>query len=115
MKTPLLRHCTLAALAIAFCVATAPQAQARPNYKKAFDKTYEVNTKTSCNTCHGKSKKNLSEYGIAIKEALGEKNVKDQDKIVEALHAVEDKGDVDGKTYGEIIKSGELPPGYVPE
>ena len=88
-------------------------ADARPNYKKALEQTYELNDKVSCGGCHGnggKNKKVVSEYGEAMKEALGAKNVKDMDEIVAALKAIESKGDVDGKTYGEVLATGELPP-----
>ena len=101
--------------AAALMILTAPTAEARPAYKKAFDATYEVNEKVSCNTCHGKSKKMLSTYGLDLKDVMGEKNIKDQDQIVEALKAVESKGDVEGKTYGELLSAGEVPPPYVAE
>ena len=89
------------------------EAAARPSYKKAFEKTYEVNEKVTCNACHGKSKKMRNDYADAMMSHLDGKNVKDEDKIIEALKATEADGDVDGKTYGEILKAGELPPPYV--
>ena len=69
----------------------------------------------TCNACHGKSKKKRNEYADAMMKHLDGKNVKDNDKIVEALKATEPEGDVDGKTYGDILKAGELPPPYVEE
>ncbi len=69
---------------------SANQAEARPNYfKKAFLETYPKHDeakKTKCNTCHyGKKKKNLNDYGMAVKTALGAKKVKDNDKVKDAL------------------------------
>ena len=110
-----LQNGLLAVAAAALMMLAAPSAEARPAYKKAFEKTYEVNEKVSCNTCHGKSKKMLSEYGHAMKEELGEKNVKDEEQVVAAMKATEAKGDVDGKTYGELLAEGEVPPPYVAE
>ena len=103
----------LLALAALFTVGGPSDAEARPSYKKAFEKTYEINEKVTCNACHGKSKKMRNDYADAMMAHLDGKNVKDEDKIIEALKATEADGDVDGKTYGEILKAGELPPPYV--
>ena len=107
---------TLALVAALAMVLSAPQqAEARAQYKKAFEKTYEVNEKVTCNACHGKSKKNRNEYANAMMEHLDGKNVKDEEKVIAALKATEAEGDVDGKTYGEVLAAGELPPPYVEE
>lgn len=69
---------------------------ARPNYKKAFDSCYaEIakKNKTTCNVCHLSStddKKRRNHYGEALAKELGEKMVKDEKKIVEALQAIEE-------------------------
>lgn len=73
-----------------------PRGEARPNYKKAFDTCYaEIAKKrgTTCNVCHSvgtDDKKRRNHYGVALAEELGEKNVKDLEKIIEALKAIED-------------------------
>ncbi|MGB4739433.1 MAG: hypothetical protein WBH50_14645 [Fuerstiella sp.] len=56
-----------------------------------------------------KDKKKRNDYGVALTKTLGEKNVKDADKIKEALTKAEAEKNADGKTYGELIKAGELP------
>ena len=69
---------------------------ARPSYKKAFDACYaEIakKNKTTCNVCHlggTDDKKRRNHYGEALAKELGEKNVKDEKKIVEALKAIEE-------------------------
>ena len=93
-------------------------ASARPPYKMEFDKKYmadgsEINKalsgKSNCNICHvGKDRKNRNEYGAAIGKALGEKNVKDNQKIVDALGKAEKEKSGD-KTFGDLIKEGKLP------
>lgn len=109
----------MALVAIAGLMLTAlPQeAAARPQYPKALAKKYEkvkdALGEKKCGACHGeggKNKKVLSDYGKALKEALGAKNVKDEDKINEALEKVAEKEAESGKTYGELLKSGKLPP-----
>ena len=108
-----LAACLLAALCVGV-LSLPSSASARPKYKSAFEKTYgeKVEEKITCNVCHGKSKKMVSEYGKALGEALGEKNVKDEEKITESLKAIEEKGDVEGKNYGELLEEGTLPPPY---
>lgn len=78
-------------LAVMSLIAVAPRSEARPLYKKAFDTVYAdiAKQKTTCAICHhGDSKKNLNHYGQALAEELGEKNVKDMDKILEAIKAI---------------------------
>ncbi len=78
-------------LAGAFVLSTVATADARPQYKKAFDALYSK--KTACALCHPnkESKKERNEYGDALGKALGEKNVKDVDAVNKALKAVEEK------------------------
>lgn len=70
--------------------------EARPNYKKAFDKLYvEIakTNKTTCSVCHlsgADDKKRRNHYGVALAEELGEPRVKDEEKIIAALKAIED-------------------------
>jgi tRNA U54 and U55 pseudouridine synthase Pus10 len=95
-----------------------PEAQARPDYMKAFNATYPA-LKTEaeaakCGICHPEEKKSVrSDYGKALGTALGEKNVKfatDEKKLTDALKKIEsEKSSPEGKTYGEQIKEGKLP------
>ena len=107
--------CAVAA-AVAMVLTSAPkQAEARPQYLKSFTEKYDIAEakELKCGVCHGeggKNKKAVSEYGKALGKALGGKNVKGADDIAAALRDAE-KGDAgDGKTFGDILKSGKLPP-----
>lgn len=88
---------------------------ARPQYPKAIGKHYPASADAlkaaKCGACHGaggKKKKILSDYGKILKEALGEKNVKDADKIMAAIKAAGEKKEGE-KTYDELLKAGKLP------
>lgn len=88
--------------------------QARPQYVKQFIEAYpnvkDAAKKAKCKVCHPKKDKKVrNAYGEALKEALGAKNVKDKDKIKEAIGKTAEKKNSDGKTYGDIIKGGALP------
>ena len=98
----------------------APPAQARPQYggglKKAYPDNKKVNAEKNCGVCHGKGgadKKNVSDYGKALVEALGKKNESDKEKVAAGIKKVGemkvDKDKDDSKTYDEIFKAGELP------
>ena len=83
---------------------------ARPQYVKAVKAKYEDVAKKKCGVCHPeKSKKVRSEFGKVFGKALGGKNVKDSDKVAEALEKAAAEKDGDGKTYGEILGAGEVP------
>ena len=94
-----------------------PSAQARPNYKDTFAAHYpalsESVEKFKCGVCHPptdnvkKTKRN--NYGQALEKALGAKNVSDVETIKAALLKIEAEKTADGKTFGEVIKAGELP------
>ncbi|MCA8998254.1 MAG: hypothetical protein KDA80_14745 [Planctomycetaceae bacterium] len=110
----------LTALAALFAVATlvltaAPQqADARPQYLKAFTEKYDIAEakELKCGVCHGeggKNKKAVSDYGKALAKALGKKNEKDADAIAEALGKIESEKCGDG-TFGDLLKDGKLPP-----
>lgn len=94
--------------------------EARPPYLKEFTGTYEKLKKDAedkkCNVCHyGDSKKNKNDYGKAVGGALGMANVKEAEKIVEALKKAEkEKSSVEGKTFGDLLADGKLP-GKAPE
>jgi hypothetical protein len=104
---------------VAACLLSAPeQAQARPQYVGAVAKKFEAVKagldEKKCGVCHGdggKNKKQVSDFGKAIAKALGEKNVKDEAKLSEALDkvaAMKVKEGADG-TYGDLLKAGKLP------
>lgn len=89
------------------------QASARKEYMDAFIAKYdtiEEAKEKKCLICHGAAKKtDRSDYAQALGKALGGKMIKDKDKISTALGEVEGKEYEDGKTYGELLKSGKLP------
>lgn len=86
--------------------------EARPNYKKAFEKKYPKVKKVDCNVCHaGEDKKERNDYGKAVAEALGDKKVQDTKKIEKALGAAEKAKDSDDKPFGDKLKKGEKPTG----
>lgn len=103
---------TLAAVALVqFGDATA---HARPQYSKAFAAEYpdfQVDKDSRCNVCHvGMDKKKRNDYGAAVGKALGAKNVKDAGAVKTGLEtAAGEKSNVDGKTWGELIKENKLP------
>lgn len=104
---------------IAACILSAPQqAQARPEYQKAFLGKYGENEaikkaveEKKCGVCHGMKKSDRSEYAKALGKALDAKMVKDEKKILEALGKVDEMKIKDGedKTYGALLKDGKLP------
>ncbi len=106
----------MAAIAIVGFFAAAPQqAEARPQYLKGFIGKYDISAakEKKCGTCHGedgKNKKKVSDYGKALGKALGKKNVKGADDIAKALDEAAKADAGDGKTFGDILKSGKLPP-----
>jgi hypothetical protein len=89
-----------------------PTAEARPAYKKSFEKMYKKFKKVDCNVCHvGEDKKERNEYGKALSTALDAVNVKDAKKIEKALSKTEKEKDADGKPYSEKLKKGQKPAG----
>ncbi len=101
-------------------VLTSDSANARPQYKKSWDKLYmtdgsamakALGGKSNCNVCHdGKDKKKRNDYGMALGKLTG-KNLKDADKIEADLKKVagmHSKGD-DSPTFGKLIEEGKLP------
>ena len=102
-------------VAVVAALAITADAQARPDYlNKGFTPTYpalkaEIET-AKCGICHGSDKKVRNDYGKAVGEALGEKMVKDEEKIKAALKKAEaGKSSTEGKTFGDLIKDGKLP------
>lgn len=84
----------------------------------------EVAKEAQCNVCHyGPSKKDRNDYGVALsKTGVTMKNYNalkgDQEKLTIVLKAMFKKAEglksFSGKTFGELIKAGELP-GTAPE
>jgi cytochrome c553 len=122
----------LALLAVAgLMMVTAPEpADARPQYLKAFTAKYdkvkdEIDKRkpltAKCAVCHGKEgkdKKLLSDYGTELKKAvlaLGKNNQRDPEKIDKAFDAAAEVQCEEGKTYGELLESGKLPPPHKDE
>ena len=117
--------CSLAILAIITCASAPRAAHARPKYSMAFIERYEKIEEAKdvkCAICHGPKgedkggdKKKLSDYGKALKEALGKKNVMDAGDIKKGLEKAEEADAGDDKTFGDILKDGKLPPPYKAE
>lgn len=110
-----LRSWMVCGLAVAGAVAfQGASAQARPQYLGAFKTQYAALAaeadKAKCGICHPvMDKKTRNDYGKALTGALGTPNVKDADALKAALTKAEAGKGADGKTFGEIIKSGKLP------
>ena len=113
------RFAIAGACLFAIVVLTGENASARPQYKSAFEKAYPDLAKKhgkagklTCAICHPvKDKKKRNDYGVAMTDDLKKKNQKDADIIKEALSKAEKLKNKDDKTYGELIKAGELPGG----
>jgi hypothetical protein len=97
---------------------TGDSASARPKYQQVLSKNYPEltkkhgkNGKLSCAVCHpSKSKKKRNNYGVAMGKNVGKKNQSDLEKIKEAIvKAEKEKSKTEGKTFGDLIKAGELP------
>lgn len=80
-------------LVIAVLAIAAGRTDARPLYKKAFDEVYSEELKgkpVTCAVCHpGDNKRDLNRYGQALEKELGEKNVRDLERIKAAIRAIE--------------------------
>ena len=125
-----------AILLVAFlAVAIAPKnADAIPAFKKAFDQRVTSVIKDAklvatikaakCNVCHyvdgdKKSKKQKNDFGVAMAKLLKKDNYKstriaaEPDKVKAELDAAFEKlmatKNAKGKTYGELLKAGDLP------
>lgn len=108
-----------AVLAVGASFVVSSTADARPKYPNVFKDVYpdlaEKADTAKCGICHfGEKKTNRNDYGDAMKEALGAKNVMDLDKVKAAIKKIEGETGKQGKTFGDLIKAGELP-GKAPE
>lgn len=83
----------IAAFAAATIAHQPQSADARPRYLTVFRVVYpEKHRVARCAFCHvGKEKTNRTEYGIAVEEALGSRNVRDVEIIKAALKKAEAK------------------------
>ena len=100
-------------------------AEARMPYKDLFIDHYKGNeavvklaSEAKCTICHDPmAKKIRNDYGKAINKTLTKADfdmlkaneVALKTKVVAALQAAEGEKNKDGKSFGEIIKSGKLP------
>jgi len=102
----------------AFLVSASPAFAVKQFYDE-FKEVYVNNgnldasvvAKAKCNLCHeGKSKKDKNAYGELLDKLLDrKKDARNPEKIRQALAAVESEKSPSGKTYGELIKEGNLP------
>jgi hypothetical protein len=104
---------TIAGLVVCCALIPNDSARARPQYLRVFRGLYgkpdAKSEKASCTMCHpsrGKEKKN--HYGAALEKELGERKVKDEKRIAEALRNLEPQKCATGE-WGERLKK-RLPP-----
>lgn len=112
------RFAFVGAAMLGLMVFAGSDASARPKYKGLVDTTYPdlakkhgTDGKLTCAVCHpDKDKKIRNNYGAAVGKSLSKKNETDEAKIKEALTKAEgEKSATEGKTFGDLIKAGELP------
>ncbi|MCP4787856.1 MAG: hypothetical protein GY903_02240 [Fuerstiella sp.] len=112
------RFVTAGACLFAIVALTGDSASARPKYNSVMSKLYPELTKKhgkkdklSCAVCHpSKSKKKKNNYGVAMGKNVGKKNQSDLEIIKESIvKAEKEKSATEDKTFGDLIKAGELP------
>lgn len=105
-------------LVAALFVMTGSKAEARPKYLATLNgqyadlaKKHGTDGKLTCAVCHpDKDKKVRNNYGVAFGGKLEKKNETDEAKIKDALTKAEgEKSKTEGKTFGDLIKAGDLP------
>ena len=105
-------------VAAAMFVMTGSNAEARPKYLSVMNgqypdlaKKHGTDGKLTCAVCHpDKDKKVRNNYGAGFGGKLEKKNESDEAKIKEALTKAEgEKSATEGKTFGDLIKAGDLP------
>ncbi len=117
---------SVAMIAAAIVMGLSAPTFALPPFNAAFQAKYpDLKEKTDvakCNVCHdanSKSKKDKNEYGKAVGTILTKAKFEEvkADKeaaskwIAEGLDKAAELKNAAGKTYGELIKAGELPGG----
>ena len=111
------------------------QAEALPVFRTEFEEYYvkKMNnedftasfTEAKCNVCHyGTKKTNHNDYGKALQQFLKKDDYKFtrlkaepeavKKEITDAFKKVEEMKSISGKSFGELLKAGELP-GTAPE
>ena len=111
----------LSLIGVAFSLQSA---SALPPFNKEWVAKYNAGEKNAayaeakCNVCHaGESKKMKNEYGKAVGKYLTKakyNEIKEDEAaakkyILEGLAKAEAEKSASGKTYGELLKAGELP------
>ena len=108
-----------------------PQADALPVFKKEWEAKYSKKSKNKkfvakvkkakCNLCHyGRSKKNRNDYGKALTKAglvkakfkrsrIRKEGAKVKKEIMAAFDKVAKMKNAKKKTFGSLIKAGDLP------
>ena len=122
------RFCAILVVAT-LVLGVAGSASARPPYKGIFEGKYLEGAgdkfkaavgEAKCNVCHeGKEKKDRNEYGKALAKVLTKAKFDelkgDMDALKkfanESLEKTAGEKSSGGKTFGELIKAGELPGG----
>lgn len=113
----LMRGMIVAGCVAGLVIGFGARVEARPNYKGAFEKTYEAvvknegkDGKLTCAVCHeGDDKKKRNNYGEALTKNIA-KMEKDEAKIKEAFEkTAKEKSAVKDKTFGDLLKDGKLP------
>jgi hypothetical protein len=109
----------LAALLAGAILFSGNTVEARPKYRTVFQKQYAKvaeNNKITCFACHGKDpagkmdKMKRNVYAQALEKALGKKNELNEANIIKALGTIEaEKSPEAGKSYGDLLKAGQLP------
>jgi len=121
--------CTLVILALIGL--RMPSASALPPINLAWKAKYvegnsnaafvEAAKTANCKVCHGEDKKVRNDYGKAVGKFLTKAKITDMKKagdeegtkkyILEGLQKAESEKSSSGKTYGDLIKAGQLPGG----
>jgi hypothetical protein len=93
-------------------------AQGRKEYLDGFKDEYPnlapQIAAQKCLVCHGKQKKDRSDYAKLLEQELGTRNVKNKNQIKTALQKIETLEVQPGQTYRDLFDAGMLPPPFVP-
>ena len=87
---------------------------ARGPYQKSFEKVYPdlAAKKVNCRVCHPRGSednmKSLNHYSIALAKELGEKKVKDEQRVMDALRTIA-KGECRSGKWTERLERGLAP------
>lgn len=118
--------CVCFVLLVLAIVWSIPSASALPPFNKEWVAKYNPGEKNAkyveakCNVCHaGESKKMKNDYGKAVGKYLTKakyNEIKEDEAaakkyIIEGLQKAEADKNAAGKSYGDLIKAGQLPGG----